>query len=118
MKRPVYFNKTTESFTAEFQDIILVQGKDGKSAYEIACDNGFQGSEEEWILSLKGKDGEPGTPGVTFIPEISDRKILSWTNNGGLENPAPVDLNPNDEWNDDGDGSDENLDSDYVWVDD
>ena len=47
--------------------------------------------------------------GVVFVPEISDKKILSWTNNGGLNNPAPVDLNPYDEWVDD-----ETV-SEYVW---
>lgn len=31
-----------------------VYGADGKSAYEIACDNGFVGTEEEWLASLKG----------------------------------------------------------------
>lgn len=30
-------------------------GVDGKSAYEIACDNGFEGTEAEWLESLKGK---------------------------------------------------------------
>lgn len=35
-------------------------GKDGKSAYASALDAGFQGSEEEWIASLKGDEGEPG----------------------------------------------------------
>lgn len=30
-----------------------VDGVDGKSAYEIACDNGFEGSEEQWLESLK-----------------------------------------------------------------
>lgn len=29
----------------------------GKSAYEIACDNGFVGTEEEWLESLKS-DGD------------------------------------------------------------
>lgn len=32
-------------------------GKDGKSAYAIALDNGFEGTETEWLESLKGKDG-------------------------------------------------------------
>lgn len=32
-------------------------GSDGKSAYEIAKDIGFEGSEEDWISSLRGKDG-------------------------------------------------------------
>ena len=47
--------------------------------------------------------------GVVFVPEISENKILSWTNNGGLNNPTPVDLNPYDEWVDD-----ETI-SEYVW---
>ena len=33
-------------------------GSDGKSAYQIALDNGFIGSEQDWLYSLKG---EPGT---------------------------------------------------------
>lgn len=32
-------------------------GQDGKSAYEIAVENGFEGTEEEWLTSLKGSDG-------------------------------------------------------------
>lgn len=38
-------------------------GVDGKSAYEIALDNGYEGSEAEWIESLKGADGKDGTNG-------------------------------------------------------
>ena len=34
-------------------------GKDGKSAYEIAQENGFTGTEAEWVESLKGADAEP-----------------------------------------------------------
>lgn len=34
-----------------------LKGKDGKSAYQIAVDHGFEGTEEEWLESLKGKDG-------------------------------------------------------------
>ena len=30
----------------------------GMSAYEIAVDNGFRGTEEEWLESLKGEDGK------------------------------------------------------------
>lgn len=38
-------------------------GDDGKSAYEIAVDNGFVGTEEQWLESLKGQDGAPGADG-------------------------------------------------------
>lgn len=31
-------------------------GKDGKSAYDIARDNGFSGTEQEWLDSLKADD--------------------------------------------------------------
>lgn len=32
-------------------------GVDGKSAYELAVELGFEGTEEEWLDSLKGEDG-------------------------------------------------------------
>ena len=38
-------------------------GKDGASAFEIAVKNGFEGTEEEWLESLKGEDG--ATPKIT-----------------------------------------------------
>lgn len=34
-----------------------VVGSDGKSAYQIAKDNGYIGTESEWLESLKGKYG-------------------------------------------------------------
>lgn len=37
-----------------------VAGQRGKSAYEVAVDNGFTGTEKEWLESLKGKDGKDG----------------------------------------------------------
>ena len=41
--------------------------KDGKSAYEIAVENGFEGSVEEWLASLKGADGEDGKDGADGV---------------------------------------------------
>ena len=32
-------------------------GTNGKSAYQIAVDNGYSGTEEQWLESLKGADG-------------------------------------------------------------
>ena len=39
-------------------------GKDGRSAYEIAIENGFVGTAAEWLESLKGRDGKDGLPGM------------------------------------------------------
>ena len=53
-----------------------------------------------------------GASGVVFVPEISDRKILSWTIKevgDDMTVPAPTDLNPYDEWEDD------ETNSEYVW---
>ena len=42
---------------------IGTDGRDGKSAYEIARENGFTGTKEEWLLSLKGAKGDKGENG-------------------------------------------------------
>ena len=42
-----------------------------------------------------GQDGAPGqdgADGVTFTPAVSAAGVLSWTNDGGRENPSPVDI--------------------------
>ena len=44
-------------------DIIGMPGENGKSAFEIAVDKGFEGTEEEWLESLKGPQGEMGPQG-------------------------------------------------------
>lgn len=67
----------------------------GKSAYQIALENGFVGTEEEWLESLKGADGVIGVDGKngsTFTPSVSPDGVLSWTNDGNLQNPSPVDI--------------------------
>jgi hypothetical protein len=43
----------------------------GKSAYQSAVDTGFQGTEAQWILSLKGVAGERGLQGLTGIQGIT-----------------------------------------------
>ena len=46
---------------------ISEKGKDGKSAFEIAVEHGFTGTENEWLQSLKGADGRDG-----ITPDMSD----------------------------------------------
>lgn len=40
------------------------KGDPGKSAFEIAVEHGYVGTEEEWLASLHGKDGQDGKDGV------------------------------------------------------
>lgn len=42
-------------------------GADGKSAYQIWLDNGNVGTEEDYLSSLKGADGQAGLDGVGVI---------------------------------------------------
>lgn len=46
------------------------KGNQGKSAYEIASDNGFNGTEQEWLDSLVGPGGKDG--------RIEDVQINQW----------------------------------------
>lgn len=56
-------------------------GADGKSAYQIALDNGFVGSEQEWLESLKadaptsGGGDLSGYATETFVEEFVEEKI-------------------------------------------
>lgn len=40
-------------------------GADGKSAYQIAVDAGYTGTETEWLASLKGEKGDTGEAGAS-----------------------------------------------------
>lgn len=40
----------------------------------------------------QGPQGDKGDTGARYTPAVSGEGVLSWTNNGDLENPDPVDL--------------------------
>jgi hypothetical protein len=50
-------------------------GQDGKSAYQIAIDNGFVGTESEWLASLKGEKGDKGDAGDSGDSPVTDVKV-------------------------------------------
>lgn len=41
-------------------EVVYFKGANGKSAYEVAVGNGFDGTEEEWLASLIGEKGKDG----------------------------------------------------------
>lgn len=45
----------------------VISAVDAKSAYVIALEHGFIGSEDEWLASLKGAKGEQGEQGIQGI---------------------------------------------------
>lgn len=44
-------------------DLSGAQGIQGLSAYQVAVQHGFEGTEDEWLISLKGEKGETGPKG-------------------------------------------------------
>lgn len=78
-----------ETVVAQSSDVIskLLTLKRGESAYEIALDKGFSGTEEEWLASLKGDTGDKGEKGddsLTFVDTYDDLPSLSEANLGIL----------------------------------
>lgn len=49
-------------------DLSGAQGIQGLSAYQIAVQHGFEGTEAEWLISLKGEKGDPGQKGEKGDP--------------------------------------------------
>lgn len=70
----------TGTTTAEIKN-----GKDGAPGKDGT--NGAPGTP-----GANGTDGKDGKNGTTFTPSVSAAGDLSWTNDGGKANPAPVNL--------------------------
>ncbi len=55
-----YWTLDGEWLTDDEGSKILAQGMSGKSAYELAVEKGYRGTEEEWLASLNGSNGDDG----------------------------------------------------------
>lgn len=94
--------ESTDEFTllektiAEVRKIVEegLEVSTGKSAYEVAVDNGFEGSEDEWLESLKGENGKDGSNGKDGIgisqSEIIDGELVLTYSDGNSTNLGVV----------------------------
>lgn len=72
-----------KSFTAGSEFVLIPgpqgePGPEGASAYDVAVDNGFEGSETEWLASLKGEkgaDGKIGADGISPAATVETNEI-------------------------------------------
>lgn len=53
-------------------------------------EQGIQGPKGE--TGATGAQGQKGEPGAVFTPAVSAEGVLSWTNDGNLQNPDPVNI--------------------------
>ena len=70
-------------YTAQIAETIQplltqVGGADGKSAYDIAVELGFAGTEEQWLLSLKGDRGDSGSQGEMGAAGYTPQKGIDY----------------------------------------
>ena len=54
------------------QFILVSEAVDGLSAYEIAKQNGFTGTEKEWLVSFRGEKGDQGEKGESITGATVD----------------------------------------------
>ena len=52
-----------------------LQGDMGLSAYDVAVDNGFNGTEGEWLLSLRGPTGRDGENTLSEAKSYTDSRV-------------------------------------------
>lgn len=66
---PAVYNVGTLS--APVLDFVLPQPIQGKSAYDIAVENGYRFSEQTWLSSLKGEKGDDGIPANFIVGAVN-----------------------------------------------
>lgn len=74
------------------EDGLYASGASGKSAYEVAVDNGFEGTEEEWLESLKGEKGDNGRS-ITNITMDDNNNVYATFSDGETEKIGKLTLN-------------------------
>ena len=60
-----------QTYTLDEVIVLDARGRDGLSAYEIAVARGFEGTEAEWMATLKGENGN-GVAGVELIEQVGN----------------------------------------------
>lgn len=66
-------------------------GEKGEQGIQgLKGDTGLQGPQGP--VGPKGEQGDAGVRGITFTPVVDSRGNISWSNDGGLENPQTVNI--------------------------
>ena len=71
---------------------VAANGEAGKSAYEVAVENGFVGTESDWLLSLEGADGTNGTNGARALMALNYESNAFTLQTGTLTLPVTTPL--------------------------
>ena len=75
-----------------------IKGETGKDAtVTLNAQSGIVAANVQGTIQNLGSEGDADfliqvPKGATFVPSVSEDGVISWTNDGGLENPAEVDI--------------------------
>ena len=67
-------------------------GKDGKSAYQLAVDNGYPSSLDNWLASLKGDKGDKGDSAITVKVGTTSTGDTTTVTNSGTDTDLVLDF--------------------------
>lgn len=67
-------------------------GKDGKSAYQLAVDNGYPSSLDTWLASLKGDKGDKGDSAITVKVGTTSTGDTTTVTNSGTDTDLVLDF--------------------------
>ena len=110
-----YNEPLDENNMCKVPEEVLHPGYFKVSVHDDQClmTNALRLAAEPLPADIEPDGGNVGS-GVVFVPEIDERKILSWTVKDvgdDLTPPPPTDLNPYDEWAETGN----EVVSEYIW---
>ena len=81
-------DRANDAAAAAEHMVDLHTGPQGKSAYEVAVDEGYTGTEEEWLASLVGPQGPQGIQGIQG--EKGDKGDTGATGATGPQGPQGI----------------------------
>jgi len=69
-----------------------LRGKQGYSAYQVALNNFYEGTEAEWLLTLKGEQGDPGVDESLTWEDLSPLLTTNWGVTAGKTAEYAIDM--------------------------
>lgn len=85
IKPGVTQGENTQPPTPDVYSQILQVAKDAEDVAQSVRDDADRGK-------FNGEQGPTGPQGYTYTPAVSEEGVISWTNDGSLPNPSPVNI--------------------------
>lgn len=78
---------TVGSVTKGDNPSVTNSGNENQAVFDFVLSKGDKGD-----IGESGPRGEQGSPGFVFTPSVSTEGVISWTNDGSLDNPTPINI--------------------------